>query len=174
MFDSSAVGPGMTDRALRLNYYIKMKDYKIFYTLFMLLSMSLGFTACSDDDDDSISGDGLIGTWEAIWEQGYEKREGYEDDIWDEAPEDPFRVTFNQDDTYQSEYYDNGKWYNEQNGSYSVKGNKLYVIDDEGDRYEITIVSLTSTQLILEEYEKYTDEDGVGEDYRKVTYKRIK
>lgn len=152
-----------------------MKDYKIFYTLFMLLSMSLGFAACSDDENEEVSSDSIIGTWEAIWEQGYEKYEGYEDDVWNEPPSEPYRVTFKADGSYFSEYSYNGKWYEEMTGTYSVEGKKLYVIDDEdGERYEITIVSLTSTQLILEEHEKYIDEGVVGEDYNKVTYKRVK
>lgn len=152
-----------------------MKDYKIFYTLFMLLSMSLGFAACSDDENEEVSSDSIIGTWEAIWEQGYEKSEGYDLDEWNEPPSEPYRVIFKADGSYMSEYFYDDRWHEEMTGTYSVKGNKLYVIDDEdGERYEITIVSLTSTQLILEEYEKYTDEYGVAEDYNKVTYKRVK
>ena len=148
-----------------------MKNYKIFYTLFMLLSMSLGFTACSDDDDD-VSTNDLVGTWEAIWEEGYEKWEDGIDE-WDEAPEDQYRIIFNADGTYSSEYYYSGKWHEEVIGTYSVKGNKLYGKNEEGD-YVATIFSLTSTQLILEEYEKYSDEYGIEEEYNKVTFKRVK
>lgn len=144
-----------------------MKKYKIFYALFVLLGMSLSFTACSDDDDE-VSSSQLVGTWEATWEKGYEKWED-EIDEWDEAPEEPFRITFYEDGTWLSEYYYNGKWHDEENGTYSVKGNKIYV-SDRWDDYEVTIVSITSSQLILEEKGKDADEEW----YYKITYKRVK
>lgn len=147
----------------------QMKYNKIFYTLLMLLYMSLGFTSCSDDDNTSASD--LVGTWEQMWSEGYEKGSDY-NDTWNKAPDDPFRITFNEDGTFVSQSGHNGKWYTQESGTYSVNENKIYIRSNEdGEVYEgvATIVSKSYSQLVLEEYEK----DEYGEYYEKITLERV-
>lgn len=53
----------------------------------MMIALCIGFTACSDDDDEGIAGDAktlIVGTWESTWSKGYEIYEG-ERDEWNEA-----------------------------------------------------------------------------------------
>ena len=46
--------------------------------------LCIGFTACSDDDEEGIAGDAqtlIVGTWESTWSKGYEIYEGEKEEI---------------------------------------------------------------------------------------------
>jgi len=139
-----------------------------------LLLMGMNFTACSDDDD--VNASDLIGLWEPVHIEGYETYQG-ETDRWntdiDAATYDDGeypRVEFLNGGIVKTYYYSDG-WTDDEEGTYKLEGTKIHIQghgDDEG--YDLTVVSLNSNQLVVEE--KYS-EDG-DEYYEKVTYKKIK
>ena len=58
-----------------------------FWLSCMVMALCVGFTSCSDDDDEGIAGDAktlIIGTWQSTWTKGYEIYDG-EKEEWDEA-----------------------------------------------------------------------------------------
>lgn len=118
--------------------------FKYLFVMLSLLATTVGFTACTDKDDDLDSS--IVGTW------AYE-----EDDYYEE-------VTFKANGTMiiESEEYWNGEWdYWTERGTYEVDGDELWgYIDDE--YFEVRIVSITSTRLVLED-----DEDD------RITYYRV-
>lgn len=152
-----------------------MKSLKLIGLAIVTIVMSVNFAACSDDDDD-VDVSELLGVWEAIHIEGYETYQG-ETERWntdiDAATYDDGeypRVEFLNNGVVKTYYYSNG-WTDDEEGKYQVNGNKIHIQgygDDEG--YYLTIVSLNSNQLIVEEKDS---EDG-EEYYEKVTYKRIK
>ena len=146
-----------------------MKKYRLFYFMCILLGMAVGFTSCSDDDDEA-SVESLIGTWESIYSEGYDIWNG-EKETWDGEPEDPLRLTFREDGTYRGEEFYNGKWHLGVSRTYVLKGNKLFYYDEEEEESgSATIISLTKDKLVIEE----SFEDEYEEYYEKITFKRIK
>ena len=118
--------------------------FRNFFVILSVLTMTMGFISCSDDDKEDFSS--IVGTW-AYEEKGY-----YEE------------ITFKSNGTFiiESEEYYRDEWdsYTDK-GSYELDGNKLIVfIDDEISI--VTIVSLTSTKLVL------IDDEGDS-----ITYYRV-
>ena len=117
-----------------------MKTLKKIHTLLAMIAICLCFTSCSKDDDDN-GGDSeassLIGSWYDEGDDYYEK------------------ITFKKNGTvifYYEEYY-GGRWEKDrEEGTYSVKGNKLTVYI--GDDVETATFKVTSKKLTIE------DEDG--------------
>lgn len=151
-----------------------MKNINSLFLWAILSLITLGFSACSDDDEITNASD-LTGLWEPIHAEGYDIWEGKKE-TWDfdinasTNNADYDRIEFFSDGTCKGYYYSNGwKSYSEK-VTYHLKGNKLIVKDTiEETTDELTIVSLTSTRLILERRET-----GDGDDYyEKVTYKKI-
>lgn len=152
-----------------------MKTLRIIGMAVIAVIMSVNFAACSDDDED-VDASELLGLWEPIHIEGYETYEG-ETRTWntdiDAATYDDGeypRVEFSGDGIVKTYYYYNG-WTGDEDGKYQVNGNKIHIQgygDDEG--YDLTVVSLDSNQLVVEEKES---EDG-DEYYEKVTYKKIR
>lgn len=140
----------------------------------MVCCLAMGFASCSDDDDD-VSSSELVGIWDPTHAEGYEIWDG-EKDEWNENVNsgtndmDYNRVEFLGDGTYNTYYYYNGWKKETSGGTYRVNGNKIYVYDpDEDEEYTLTIVSISSDKLVLEEKETWEDEEY----YEKVTYKRV-
>ena len=155
-----------------MNY---MKKINLLLLFGVLSIMTFGFSACSDDGDEIGNASELLGLWEPIHAEGYEIFDG-ERDAWDEDVNaasndaDYNRVEFLDGGIYNNYYYYNGWKKDVANGVYKLNGKKLVVRNDEEEEtYELTIVSLTSTQLILETKESWGDEEF----YEKVTYKKI-
>ena len=128
----------------------------------MMIALCIGFTACSDDDDEGIAGDAktlIVGTWESTWSKGYEIYEG-ERDEWNEAyTEDVYTFKNDGSGTYKdvsesSTYTEDFTW--------SISGNKLKItFNGSGD--EATIKTLNGNTLVLvsqdkDENEEYYDE----------------
>lgn len=111
---------------------------KLFY-LFAILTMAFGFTACgSDDDDDDIAKDAIVGTWKLT---EVKTKESAPYMSW------PFEVTyasFKSDGTYSgSGYFGTGQ------GTWSKKGNIVttYVSGKAYISYEIIDVTATTAEL---------------------------
>ena len=143
-----------------------MKRLNYFVALFGLLSvMALGFSACSDDDDD-VDISALYGTWELIHSKGYEiwdgERESWDEDITSDYDKD--RITFEEDGTVTGYEYYNGTWHVYESASFTVSGNQLRINGEA-----VTILGLSATRLVL----AYSYKDGDEEEYSEDTYKKI-
>lgn len=155
----------LKERTIGTKLFI-MRNFK-FLSLLMFVVLSVGFTACGDDDDDEISADNLVGTWELYWSAGYEKYNG-EEDRWDEAVDesDKFRMTFNSDGTGVED--DDNQSFN-----WKLDGKKL-TITGGGESQTVTLVKMSSSELVVESSEKGTDNGKPYEFYDKLTFKRVK
>lgn len=149
-----------------------MKKVNLLFLLGLFSIMTFSFSACSDDDEIGNASE-LLGLWEPIHAEGYEISGG-EKETWNEDVDaasnyaDYNRVEFLDGGIYNSYYYSNGWKVDIENGTYQLNGKKLHVSHEEGS-YELTIVSLTSTQMILEAKESWNGEEF----YEKVTYEKI-
>ena len=150
-----------------------MKKVNLLFLLGLFSIMTFSFSACSDDDEISNASE-LLGLWEPVHAEGYETFDG-EKRTWNEDVDaasnyaDYNRVEFLDDGIYNSYYYSDGwKLYISGSGTYQLKGKKVHV-SSEDEAYEITVVSLTSTQMILEAKESWEGEEF----YEKVTYARV-
>ena len=120
----------------------------------MMIALCIGFTACSDDDDEGIAGDAktlIVGTWESTWSKGYEIYEAYTEDVY----------TFKNDGSGTYKDVSESSTYTE-DFTWSISGNKLKItFNGYGD--EATIKTLNGNTLVLvsqdkDENEEYYDE----------------
>jgi hypothetical protein len=147
---------------------------KILYWLGFLF---LAFTFASCSDDEVGSSDTLVGYWQLYSEVGWEKEDGEKVDEWDDVvyDEDDFEyVYFYEDGTGKSGYYYNGRRYEEESFTWSIKGKQLigYDEEDEGHDDKVTIKTLTRTTLVVELNCRYEDDGIVYEEHNVQTYHR--
>lgn len=147
-----------------------MKTLRLIGTTLLMVVLCLNFTACSDDDDDEITSDNLVGRWVMIHQQGYEKYEEMPNlnEEWNGAPEgdDFVNFTFNADGTFDEG--EGGKW--------TLHGNTLtlkYYYNGEVDEvYELKVLELSSSKAVLEIQYKETEHGSTYEYYNKMTYQK--
>ena len=135
-----------------------MKILNFFAMLVCLLTLSLGFVACSDDNE---SGDSnhLVGTWEETRHEGYYYSNGIRVEY--DEPSEGSRITFYEDGTG---IYEGKNW--NQNWNWNLFNNLLTLTDkDSGGSDVYTVASLTSTELVLE----FVDLD----DFERTYYRRV-
>lgn len=147
---------------------------KKLHSILMMLAImvaALGFTACSDDDDDKGKVEAsIVGEWELI--------DNYVDPI--EAEEQGF-VTPNDLGTI-IEFASNGRCFEDGNdsGSWKIDGNRLYITSDAFPiPVSYTILQLNDTTLKMEMkitgnlYNEQTDDFEEVEVTIQTTYKKI-
>ena len=98
-----------------------MKKVNLFLiSLITLVTLSIGFSSCSDDDDEGGGNSGvLLGTWKANYNAEENSGEKYK-----------WTYTFNSDGTFTRTYPYYAMW-EQGKGTYKLNGNKL-VIEDTG------------------------------------------
>lgn len=142
--------------------------------IFMLLPISL--VSCSDDDEESVGNKSdLVGTWESVsctyqWkEDGVIVEEGTDSD-------NDMRIKFNEDGTYASAEYYNNKWNWEEEGAWNYKNGKITIRSTyDGETYSetFTVKTLTSSKLVVEFIDRYTEDGTSYEDYALWEYRKI-
>ncbi len=150
-----------------------MRKINFLWLIGLLLLMPLGFTSCSNDDDEVGSASLLVGTWEIVsrtyqWkEDGKVVEEGSEHD-------NNSRITINEDGTYKVAEYYNGRWNWDEAGTWSYKNGKIMIRSTyEGFSRTVTVKELTSSQSLLEYIDKYI-EDGISYEYYELSeYRKI-
>lgn len=155
-----------------------MKKLSYLFLTFMLMLVSFSFTACSDDDDENVGNvSDLYGRWIPVYTEGYE-RGGGDNDEWSNALnasnnyDDYSSIDFKDDGTVGVYEYRSNTWKYSGNSTYELDGNKIY-LDGDYD-YPGKILKLTSSELVLETYEKETYEGITYEYYEKVTYNKVR
>jgi hypothetical protein len=99
--------------------------------LLLGLMMTLTFTACCNDDNDSISASDLTGSWlETRW-LGWVKIDGVLDHEWDEEPNSP-RLYLNADGTGYYTALRKGEWEVTTEFTWTLEGNVLTMTSDYG------------------------------------------
>ena len=149
--------------------------YPIAVILFALLSVT--FTSCSDDDDDSGSASDLVGTWQRVSTTFQQKVNGKITEEYTNN-DNNFMIKFNADGTYETNEYDyyNNKWWGwDETGTWSYKNGKLTccIIDDEIYYETITVKELTSSKVVVEGVDKYTENGKSYEEYYLEEYHKI-
>lgn len=160
-----------------------MKAFRFYGMVLLTVLLSVSLTSCGDDDDiGNVSN--LYGTWQTSYSEGWSKTNGEITDDWmcECVPgyagnQYSIRLKFSGDGTVtEYEYQTGGTWRIEDTYKYSLKGNKLYIEDyyGDGDDGIFTVKSLSSSQLVLEEYYSGTYDNGDKyEDYYKETYQKV-
>lgn len=150
--------------------------YPIAVILFALLSVT--FTSCSDDDDDSGSASDLVGTWESCLWIYQEKLDGkLVTDISDN--DNNLRILFNEDGTYEVRCYENNKWEFDGSGTWSYKNGVLTINGDDSNGIELLdgtekiSVDLKNLKIIYEVTCNYTEFGKTYEVYERVDYRKI-
>ncbi len=150
-----------------------MKKINFLWLVSILMLLPIGFVSCSDDDDEGVgSASDLVGTWEMTLNVWYEKKNG---EIVDEGTDDEggLRIIFKEDGTYMAGEYSDGNWDWEGPYSWSYKDGKVTSIDEYGESSTVTLKELTSSKVVWEGYEKYTEEGDVYEYYDRYEYRKI-
>lgn len=148
-----------------------MKKLNYLWMLGLLMFAAVNFSACSDDDE-SLSSD-LIGTWECVSSYHYVKRNG---EIVSEGEEvDEHRIQLDGDGKccyYGKDFYGD-EWMLEYVGNWNYKNGNLILTEVEEDGDTDTeyypVKSLTSTELVVEYYEK----EDEYESYDKLVYHKV-
>lgn len=147
-----------------------MKNFIAFWGL--LAVMAFGFYGCSDDDE-GVSSD-LIGTWECVYSYYYEKKNG--EIIYEEENDDVAHIIqFDSDGTCRDKNSYNDNW--DQMGIWNYKNGILSITSEDGDGgtyvETVSLKSLTSTEFVIERYEKETYYGDNYEYYDKMIYHKI-
>lgn len=149
-----------------------MRTFKLFGMTLLMVLCAVSFTACSDDEDETvIEQANLIGKWQSIWEKIHKVENGKEVVTSDEAYTNAL-LEFKADGTCTEGYADGG--YTE-TSRWSLKDNKLTISYDDGYSDILTVNELTATKLVLAFEDWDTMEDGSEEldDITTTTYKKI-
>ena len=129
----------------------------------------LGLSSCAD----SFESEDLVGAWQGVSMTGWVKVNGQIVEEWDETADDQ-KIVFNSNGTYQTyEKFYNSWQVDITEGTYSIKGKKLYLDEGDGDDYYVTIKSLTSDELILESNDTFTEDGTKYEEYAHGEYRRV-
>ncbi|MCD8030656.1 MAG: hypothetical protein LUF85_07520 [Bacteroides sp.] len=151
---------------------------KFFGIVFIAIVLCIGFASCSSDDDKEvdITTDNLLGTWRATYEEGWWIEDGektnYTSDDWEDWDDYIMTVQLNEDgsgiyteEAKDSDYKSTGEF------DWEIQGkNKIRLSRYVYNFINPTIVKLSSDTMILEETEEYEE----GDEYIKVTFKRVK
>lgn len=156
---------------------------KKLFLIVAALFVAVSFSACSDDDNNKINPDQIVGTWQITRQTGFSiggEHEGKQDfDISypiDDVNDDyGFYCTYTfgagGTGTYKSyNYYENNELLDQWSLQYSISGKQLSIKeqpDTQAQAYEIK--KLTNTQLVL--FIK-SEEDGFKEEMT-MTYKKL-
>lgn len=151
-----------------------MKTLRLIGMAIVAVIMSVNFAACSDDDDEgegkSLS-EKLVGHWVLTYEEGFIKEENYPDHAWSHEPKDECEYfgnfTFRADGTY-SEYDLDGTSNPQSIEKWTVSGDVITLIEDEFEQYDLKVLEISSSKLVLEHYFK----DEGYEVRAKMTYKK--
>lgn len=153
-----------------------MKKIIFLWLVSILMLLPISFVSCSDDDEEGVgSTSELVGTWEIVsrtyqWkEDGKIMEEGTENDS-------DTRITFSEDGTCKAAEYYNNKWNWDETGTWSYKNGKITIRSTyEGESYSetATVKELTSSKLVLEYIDKYTEDGTSYEDYELSEYRKI-
>lgn len=140
-----------------------MKKFELkFWLSCVMMALCIGFTACSDDDEEGIAGDAqtlIVGTWESTWSKGYGIYEG-EKEEWDEAyTEDVYTFKNDGSGTYKDV---SGSTPYTEDFTWSISGNKLKITIN-GYSDEATIKTLNGTTLVIIAQEKDENEEFYDE-----------
>ena len=149
-----------------------MKKKSLFFSLCMLSIMAFCFSACSDDDEEIVvSVSDLKGTWESVHISYYYKEDGKIVEQGEEADTN-WRIVFNEDGTCKDGEFYGDKWHWD-TGTWSCENNKITTYLKYRDARTVTIKNLTSTKLVVEFIDKYTDDGMACEDYELTEYRKI-
>lgn len=153
---------------------MKKKKYVWLLGVFLFI-ITVGFTACSDDDGPGSSAD-LVGTWQGVSSTGWYKENGKIVEQWEDEEEDDYRIRFDEDGTVENFEKNNGKWNGPyHNGTWKYKDGKIYIYYDDDEEADIfTVRELTSSRMVWEYDDKSSDggaswEECAAEVYRKIS-----
>ena len=116
-----------------------MKTYFKYVMLLFVAALSLGFTSCSDDDDDPAS---LVGTWQQ----------------YDEEYDEYYQITFKADGTFLDKGWDGDHSYEySDTGRWQVEEDLLKITYDDEDGVDIVHFVIKGNKLILDPGTEYED-----------------
>ena len=115
--------------------------FKHLFSIIAILTMSVGFVSCDDENSEN-EASSIIGTW--IYEEDYDDDEYYYEEI-----------TFKSNGTFivkWEEFYEGDYDSDTVRGTYEIDGDEL-IVDFDDEISIVTIVSITSSKLVLEDEE---------------------
>ncbi|WP_298073529.1 lipocalin family protein [uncultured Bacteroides sp.] len=155
-----------------------MKKFKLLFLLGLLSVMALSISACSDDDEGVGSASDLVGVWELVSYEYWEKEDG---EITYERVENDRdeRIEFKADGTWREAWMYNGKWdwFDEEEGdTWNYKNGTIirsFIEDGRICSDEFHVKELTATNLVVEWYEKETYDGVVYEEWERYEYRKV-
>lgn len=163
-------GIGFLYKTLKIK---NMKKINFLWLVIILTLLPISFVSCSDDDEEGVgSTSELVGTWEIVSHTYQWKEDGI---IIEEGTENDSntRITFNEDGTCKGAEFYNDKWNWDWNGTWSYKNGKLSIAYPDSETETATVKELTSSKLVLEYIDKYTEDGTSYEDYEHSEYHKI-
>ena len=155
-----------------------MKKMNYLWMLGLLMFAAVSFSACSSDDDEPGSNSDLVGLWEVIADKGWEKVDGKIIDQWDQEGDeigDKYQFEFKEDGTFYA--YSTDGVLDEESGemTWKYKNGKVFLYSLQYKmEVEFAIVKeLTSSRLVLENYQKYNEDGEEWESWSLMTFKKI-
>ena len=139
---------------------------KLFYLFGVMLLTATVFTSCSDDEVGNAKD--LIGQWQGVSEEGWEKVNGKVVDDWSNDYDDVMYV-FTEDGKLSLYEYSSGRWRLEEQVEYRYKNGKISI---SGSDEVADVKKLTSNTLILVFRFEENYEGDRYEGYDEYTFRR--
>jgi len=124
---------------------------KLLSILLLCATTVVSFTSCSEDDDESISKDKIIGTWNA--------KQVNVDGDWITIPSNSrysMSMTFYED----GQYYGESDFFGTGYGTYKISGNSIKTYVDGDYMYTYRINSITYTTAEVTMIDEYSSSDS--------------
>lgn len=127
----------------------------------------VGFTSCSDDDEEEDTSTGIVGKWQSVKVEGWEEIDGERTEF--NKAYTGMTFTFTADGKLT--ITDDGE---KDTGTYKLVGDKL-IVSSEGETGEMKVLTLSGDVLIIESEGSEIIEDGMRyTEHLKIQFKRVK
>lgn len=148
----------------KLSFFANALQTSVLSLALLVSACMIGFTSCSDDDDESDGG--IVGTWQSVNVDTWEEINGErtEDGTYS-GPYTLSTIVF----TAEGKISVTEEGEPTETATYKFTGDKLMIkFDDE--TAEVKVLALSNDELILE----YLESDEVYKYYTKVKFRRVK
>ncbi len=147
----------------KLSFFANTLQTSVLSLALLVSACVIGFTSCSDDDDESNGG--IVGTWQSVHIDTWEKINGEQtEDGSYSGPYEQGTVVF----TAEGRISMTEEGESTETATYTFTGDKL-IIKSDGETTEVKVLKLSDDKLILE----YHESDRGYESYIKVEFRKV-
>lgn len=151
----------------KLSFFANTLQRGVLCLVLLMSTCMVGFTSCSDDDEEDNTSTDIVGTWQSVNIDSWEEVDGERSEF--KGPYTKMTFIFTADGKLTIK--DDGET---DSGTYKLAGDKL-TVKSEGGIGEMKVLALNGDKLIIELEGSEIIEDGMTyKEYMKIEFRRVK